>query len=304
MELNRRQFLSTAALTGGGTWLNASALTPFKAKRKADFSLIILATNWGFQGTYDEFCAKAKADGYDGVEVWLPNEPAQQKALFDALEKHELKVGLLAGSGGNKFDEHLKKFKQAVDATTARKPLFVNCHSGHDYFSFEQNRQFIDYTINASQKTGVPIYHETHRARILFAAHVCRQFIEAMPNLRLTLDISHWTNVHSSLLQDQAESVDLALSRTGHVHSRVGHEQSPQISDPRAPEWQKTVNTHFAWWDKVVAQKMEAGETLTMTTEFGPPSYMPTLPYTNQPVTDLWSVNSYMKDLWRARYGS
>jgi hypothetical protein len=49
---------------------------------------------------------------------------------------------------------------------------------------------------------------------------------------------------------------------------------------------------------------MANGETLTMTTEFGPPNYMPTVPFTQQPITDLWAINKYMKDLWRERYQS
>ncbi|MEM6379822.1 MAG: sugar phosphate isomerase/epimerase, partial [Bacteroidota bacterium] len=78
----------------------------------------------------------------------------------------------------------------------------------------------------------------------------------------------------------------------------------PQINDPRAPEWESTLATHFGWWDKVVEKHSKEGTALTMTTEFGPPGYMPTIPFTNQPITDLWGVNCHMKDLWRARYTS
>lgn len=302
MPINRRQFLSTTAITSSGMLFGQNKLQAVKFQIPSNFSLTILATKWGFQGTYDEFCAKAKADGYDGIEVWLPGDPKQQKELFDAVKKHDLSYGLLAGAGGNDFPKHLAAFKQNVKAAAETKPLFVNCHSGKDYFSFEENRQFIEFTLALEKETGVPIYHETHRAKILFAAHITRQFIEAFPELRLTLDISHWCNVHSSLLQDQKEAVDLTLSRTHHVHSRVGFAHGPQVNDPRAPEWQKTVETHFDWWDKVVKQHVQAGTPLTMTTEFGPPGYMPTVPFTNQPITDLWAINKHMKDLWRARY--
>ena len=68
-------------------------------------------------------------------------------------------------------------------------------------------------TVRISKQSGVPVYHETHRSRMLFAAHVARKFIEAKPDLRLTLDISHWCNVHESLLQDQVATVAKALDR-------------------------------------------------------------------------------------------
>ena len=48
--------------------------------------------------------------------------------------------------------------------------------------------------------------------------------------------------------------------------------------------------------------KKQKGEVQTILTEFGPPTYMPTLPYTQQPLADQWAINVYMKDLWRKRY--
>jgi hypothetical protein len=135
-----------------------------------------------------------------------------------------------------------------------------------------------------------------------FAAPATRHFIEKNPGMRLTLDISHWTNVHNSLLDDQTENVALALDRVDHIHSRIGHPDGPQVNDPRAPEWEDCVKAHLAWWDKVVALKKQRGERLTILTEFGPPDYMPALPYTRQPLADQWAINVYMMQLLRKRY--
>ncbi|WP_237586811.1 sugar phosphate isomerase/epimerase [Pontibacter russatus] len=192
----------------------------------------------------------------------------------------------------------------AAAGNSSVKPLYINCHSGKDYFSFEENKAFIDYTTALSKKTGIRISHETHRSRMLFAASVARQYIEQIPDLRITLDASHWCNVSESLLQDQQSTMDLALPRVDHVHARIGHAQGPQVSDPRAPEWAEAVEAHFAWWDKVVQLKTAKGEPLTVLTEFGPPNYMPTLPYTRQPVADQWAVNVHMMHLLRERYTS
>ncbi|MEM1324847.1 MAG: TIM barrel protein [Bacteroidota bacterium] len=300
MNINRRDFLSTSALASGSL-LARSRKRPFQMP--ADFTITILATNWGFQGSTNAFCAKAKESGYDGIEVWYPMEEKVRTELMAALEKYDLKYGFLVGGRSDDFETNFEEFKQQTDAAAAARPLFLNCHSGKDYFSFEQNSQFIDYTLEVEQKTGIPIYHETHRGKILFNAPLTSRFLQDYPELRLTLDISHWCVVHTSLLHNQKEAVTLALSRTEHIHSRVGHSQSPQVSDPRAPEWSKAVDTHFAWWDQVIENKIKRGDkSLTMTTEFGPPHYMPALPYTGQAVANLWAVNTHMKDLWRERY--
>jgi hypothetical protein len=106
------------------------------------------------------------------------------------------------------------------------------------------------------------------------------------------------------MLHDQTETVNLALQRTDHIHARVGHPEGPQVNDPRAPEWTDILKTHLTWWDKVVEMKAAANQPLTFLTEFGPPDYMPTLPYTRQPLADLWSINVHMMHLLRKRYSS
>ncbi len=308
MAVDRRKFLSLSAGLGG------LALTPFEAlfaekpqfKIPDKFSLQVMATNWGFPGNTDAFCAKAKSAGYDGIEVWWPGDAAAQKELFDALQKHQLQVGFLTGGSDKDPVKHFGQFKQMIDGAVfqkIQKPLYINCHAGRDYFSIEENGKFIEYTNALAKQTGTTICHESHRSRILFAAHVAKQYIQKYTDLRLTLDISHWCNVHESLLHDQEETVKTALARVDHVHARIGHPEGPQVNDPRAPEWEGTVKRHLEWWDAVVQHKISNGSNrLTILTEFGPPDYMPTLPYTRQPMSDQWGINEYMMQLLRKRY--
>jgi len=309
MYTNRRTFLQTTTTATAALLLSsldsfASAYKP--AIMNKNFELKVLATNWGFEGTTDQFCAAAKKEGYDGIEIWWPGDANAQQELFAALKKHSLDVGFLCGGWQPDWKEHFEFFKKVTtEAATNnfQKPLYINCHSGRDHFSFEQNQVFIHHTMQLSNQTGVTICHETHRSRIMFAAHVTRQHIEKNPQLKLTFDVSHWCNVHESMLADQKETVDLALERTEHIHARIGHPEGPQVNDPRAPEWEAVVKQHFDWWDKVIERKKKNGERMTILTEFGPPDYMPTLPYTKQPVADQWAINVHMMKLLRKRYG-
>lgn len=269
------------------------------------FQLKVLATSWGFNGTTDEFCAKVKKEGYDGIETWWPTNQQDQDELFVALKKYNLEVGFLAAGSESNFDEHFTSFKNMINAAVNNKtqqPLYINCHSGRDYFNYEQGKAFIDYTTALTKSTGIKIFHETHRSRLMYSAPVARNYLEKLPALRFTLDISHWCNVHESLLADQKETVDLILSSTDHIHARIGHPEGPQVNDPLAPEWEDTAKAHFAWWDKVIELKKQKGEVMTVLTEFGPPDYMPTLPYTRQPVADQWAINVHMMHTLRKRY--
>jgi sugar phosphate isomerase/epimerase len=296
--------MGTAAATVQFSPALASEILP-NTNMNNNFKLKVLATNWGFNGTLDAYCAKVKKDGYDGIEIWWPLEKKDQDELFSLLKKHELEVGFLTAGSDSNYQKHFDQFTQMIDAAaneTIQRPLYINCHSGRDYFTYEQGKTFIDHTIALAKSTGIKICHESHRSRLLYSAPVARHYIETIPDLRITFDVSHWCNVHESLLDDQSETVNLALQRVDHIHARVGHAEGPQVNDPRAPEWDHAVKAHFAWWDKVVELKKQKGDTLTILTEFGPPDYMPTLPYTRQPLADQWAVNVYMMQQIKNRY--
>jgi sugar phosphate isomerase/epimerase len=271
----------------------------------SNLQLKVLATNWGFEGTLKEYITRVKQEGYDGIEIWWPMEEKELNELAELLDKHGLRAGFLCGSQDTNYNEHFVFFKNMVNAAVTNKlikPLYINCHSGRDYFTYEQNKTFIDFTIALSKQTGIRILHETHRSRILYSAPAGKNYFDTIPDLRITLDISHWCNVSESLLNNQPETIKTALERADHIHARIGHPEGPQVNDPRAPEWKEALDAHLAWWDKIVEMKKASGEILTILTEFGPADYMPTQPYTRKPLADQWGINVYMKDLLRKRY--
>lgn len=308
MLITRKKFIRTSAITTSLFMLNTTDVlsNPYlNNKTNKNFQLKIFATNWGFSGSIDAYCEKVKKEGYDGIEIWWSDEKIKQDIIFKALEKYNLEVGFVTASDDNDFDTHYKSFTEhikAIATNSQKRPLYINCHSGMDYFTFDQNKQIIDYTIKLAKDTEIKICHETHRSRMLYAAHVAKTFMQKIPELRITLDISHWCNVSESLLGNQQETVALALERTDNIHARIGHAEGPQVNDPRAPEWQAELSAHLAWWDKVVAYKKNKGEVLTILTEFGPPGYMPTVPFTRQPLANQWEINVYMMQLLKKRY--
>lgn len=261
------------------------------------------APHWGNTLPFAVFCQRVKAAGYDGVEMALPLDFAQKQVILGTLQQFDLElIGQYFQSFESDFDEHYRQFATYLRNLSSARPRLINSQTGKDFFTTTQNEQLIDLASRIADGTGVSIVHETHRGKALFAAPVCQHYLIARPELRINLDISHWCTVHESLLENQSAAVDLAISRTDHIHSRVGHANGPQVNDPRAPEWATTLDTHLAWWDKVVDRHQLAGTSLTITTEFGPATYMPTLPYTERPMADQWEVNVFMLNLLKQRY--
>ncbi len=303
--MNRREFITRSSIvTGSALTLNSLDAMAKAATTKSEpgYQLLIMGTNWGFKGTTEEFCLKLKEFGYDGAEFWFPLDEMERNQILETFKKHNLKYGFLVGGSDTDYQKHFQQFTNALKGAVQYDPVYINCHSGRDHFSFDQNTTFIDSTTNAANESGVPIYHETHRSRILFAAPVARQFIEKLPDLRITLDISHWCNVHETYLDDQSETLAMTFDRVDHIHARIGHPEGPQVNDPRAPEWKHAVEKHFGWWDQVVNRKKREGKQMTFLTEFGPIDYMPSLPYTRQPLADQWDINVHMLNTLRSRY--
>jgi sugar phosphate isomerase/epimerase len=199
---------------------------------------------------------------------------------------------------GQSYREHIASLEEQFRFAEQCQVAFINTHAGRDIFSFEENVQVFSKGVELSQNSGIPILVETHRGRPTYSAIETRKYLAAIPDLWLTADFSHWMVVHESDLSDQGENIDLAVSRSAYIHARVGYAEGPQVPHPQAPEWKHAVDTHLALWQKIINRQKDGGnDTLYITPEFGPPSYMHTLPFTNQPVADVWETNTYMKEL-------
>lgn len=267
-------------------------------------NITYFCTDWARDVPWDDFCKRIADVGFDGVETWVPTDSTAIREMMEAFRKYRLAYIFLCSGSGSDFETYLSSYKLALERAVALNPTRINSHTGKDHFSFEQNQTLIELADSICRAQQVPIMHETHRGRFAFAAHITQTYLERLPNLRLTLDISHWCTVHESMLHDQPKAVSLALQRTDHIHARIGHPQGPQVNDPRAPEWQETVQRHLEWWDTIVAVHAAQNTALTITTEFGPPDYLPTLPYTRQPVADQWDINKHMFNLLKNRYSN
>ena len=265
--------------------------------------LIWICTVWGMEGLpAKEKLRRAKAAGYEGVEMAIPADAKERRELRDLLGENGLLLVAQQYTTGADGAAHAASFEEQYRRAPEFRPLMVNSHTGRDIFPLKQNLVVFSAAAKAEKELGVPVVHEIHRGRVTFSTGSTMALIDAVPDVRLTADFSHWCCVHESLLEDQGESVQRAVAHTLHVHARVGHAEAPQVTDPRVPEWKKELDAHVKWWQSIVDTRKAAGaETLTVCPEFGPPNYMATLPGTKKPVADQWAINCWMKDFLKQR---
>jgi hypothetical protein len=267
----------------------------------AQQKILFFQTDWGNTLPMDAFLAKAKAAGYDGVELWMPAGEDKKKSLKEGLKKYELEVIFLHGTARNlPFEEALRVYEVGLQEILAWKPLKVNSHTGNDFWTSEQNLAFIELGDRYAKQVGIPVLHETHRGRFSYTLPESVAMFRKFPNLKYTLDISHWMVVHERLLTESNPLLQEIFPAVAHIHARVGFAEGPQVPNPAAPEWNNEVKAHLDIWEKII--RSQTGKVFTVTTEFGPPPYMATVPFTNQPLADQWEANVWIMNALKSRF--
>jgi sugar phosphate isomerase/epimerase len=125
----------------------------------------------------------------------------------------------------------------------------INSHTGKDYFSEAEYDELFAFCVALEKEVGVPVNHETHRARVLYTPWVVPRVLAAHPDVRFTADLSHFSVVTETGAADpEVCAVVAAMTpRIRHVHARVGFEEGPQVPDPRAPKWAAYLDGYVTW---------------------------------------------------------
>jgi sugar phosphate isomerase/epimerase len=267
----------------------------------------IFAPHWGSNDLAPEvFISRVVEAGFDGIEMSLPQDAPAREAWTGAIAESGLE--LIAQQWETvfhpAFEEHKVALAALLENACAARPLFVNSHTGKDFYTPAQNRELLALADAVSTRHGVPVVHEIHRSRFSGHPMLLLPYLGALPALALTADLSHWCCACESLLEDQPETLAATLPRVRHIHARVGHAQGPQVIDFRAPDAQAALQAHLGWWDRIVALRHAAGAPyMTLTPECGPTPYTQTDPASGRLLSDAWEQNVAMLRLLRERYG-
>lgn len=258
---------------------------------------------WGHVGTFADAVDQAVAAGFDGIEGPVPEDSEEQESMRAHLEKQRLGLIAEVTTGGGYVpdpkatpERHLADLRRGIERSLPLSPRFINTQTGLDAWPMAIQIKFHEKVVGLTTEYGVPISVETHRSRSTFSPWVTRDLLEAVPELMITCDFSHWCCVAERLVMDDDPALlALVANRCHHIHARVGYDQGPQVPDPRAPEYAVAVDRHRAWWQILWNERRERGcEVTTFTPEFGTDGYLHLEPYTQKPVADLWEVNRWM----------
>lgn len=263
---------------------------------------------WGVDHAHglDRYLPRWREAGYEVIESSLqfsPDPAAVHRFLKASGWRLVPQVFSREFTPGGTVREHLDSLRRQVQEYLPLQPLFFNAHSGSDTWCFTEAEDFYGAALELERRSGVTIAHETHRQRYFGNPWATHTILERFPDLKLTCDFSHWVCVAERLLEDCGPIIQLAAQHCHHLHARVGYEEGPQVSDPRAPEWSRHIAAHESWWDAIWASQQQRGMAVsTLTPEFGPPPYLQTLPYTQMPLADLAEICDWQARRQAARF--
>ena len=260
---------------------------------------------WGFTGDFDLALVQARRLGVDGLEANLMHPALAERppaAVREKLAQAGMALVLEVFTGGNyvpRLDcapaEHLAELAHQLQRALDLAPLRITVLTGSDSWSWPEQQAFWSGALELAAACPLPVSFETHRSRSFSSPWAMTPYLEAFPALRLTADLSHWCVVAERLMTPDLEPVRAIASRVDHIHARVGHAQGPSVGHPFAPEWAEALEAHRRCWRLFGLQRSAASRgPFTITPEFGPDGYLPTLPFTVQPVADLLEINGAM----------
>jgi hypothetical protein len=270
-------------------------------------NILVFASAWTF-GDLDACRREVDSGVFDGIEGPPPSTLSGAREYGRALAGDGVPFisevctgGAYAPASSVTFAQHLEQFREQAERGAAASPLFLNCLVGSDSWQPSKAIDFLGQALEIGRELGTELSFETHRSRPTFHPWLTAELLQALPELRLTCDFSHWCVVCERLVDDET-ALELAISRARHFHARVGYAQGPQVPDPRAPEYRAELEVHEGWWSRIARAALERDASwLSFTPEFGPDGYLQHTPFSNTPVANLSDINRWMATRQRNR---
>jgi len=173
--------------------------------------------------------------------------------------------------------------------------------------SVEEASLVVQDWMEEAEKESVNIEFETHRNSVTNDLGYTTRLLEAVPDMKLGVDLSHYVvdrEVSLPLRKDEADLIDKILRRADAFQGRISSAQQIQLQ-LEFPQHQKWVVQFLDWWEagfRYWRKRAAADDTLIFQTELAPPEYAMTGP-DGMEMSNRWEESLIMKgwieDLWK-----
>lgn len=246
--------------------------------------------------------------GFRGILGRLP-APEEAELWRKLLDRYGLRFGIEA------FPADPEDFSEFLRQANEFGVSYVNAQVKDAFVVGDQAIARLQGIITAGAKASVPVFVETHRGRITQDLLRTIEYVQALPDLRLTIDLSHYVLAGEMLYpDDRAEACfQILLERTSCIHGRISNGQQIQVDIGPKGEHPMT-SRYLEWWKQgMMNWRKEArpGDILPFVCELGPLPYAigrkGYLEATQEEISDRWEQSLLVKRLaeetWKSMEG-
>ncbi|HZP19807.1 MAG TPA: sugar phosphate isomerase/epimerase [Bauldia sp.] len=250
----------------------------------------------GFERSLEENIAMIAGAGYDGISSdWRDRDRVRR---MSALLKS---AGMTAE--GQCFPKTVDDLKPVLEIATESGLHHLDIQPDVRPRKVADCIPLLEGWQRLAEEVGFPVYIETHRDRMTTDLFFVLDLLDAMPNLKLLADLSHFLVGREFAWPVDAENhahIHRILDHSWAFHGRVATREQVQIeiSFPHHKMW---VDLFMGWWEfgfRSWRKRAADDATLAFTCELGPKPYAITGRDGND-TTDRWAEALAMKEMVR-----
>ena len=253
----------------------------------------------GKERSPEESFAMVAEAGFDGMAIdFGVTDIAAAVKLRPLFEKHRLGCLLLA------FPKTIAELRPVLAMAKDWGAPFVNVIGQVMPLSLAGMIPVIRRWIEMAEEIGVPIQFETHRNCITNDLFTTLELIEAIPEMRLTADLSHFLVDREFPYPVSAENHSLIrriLERSDSFQGRVASREQVQIQID-FPQHRKWLELFLRWWEdgfRLWRKRAASDARLNFLCELGPREYAITGP-DGYELSERWQEALQLRDHARA----
>jgi sugar phosphate isomerase/epimerase len=256
------------------------------------WSLIGLPMNAPVEWTFDEKFRRVREAGFEGVECWLSDD--NQEEIVETLRRYDLRLVL----GHRPYS--LEDVRTTLDKARRFGADFVFAQLASASTPLEQVVEMVREGRDLANAQGIPFFVETHRGNFTENLPQTRQLIEAVPDIRMTGDLSHYVvggEFYGWADEGAATQMSPVLERVSHLHGRISNGEAVQVDVGDGSN--DTAQFFVELWSIAMRNWLhgaENGDIFPFGSELGPPRYAITLP-DGREFSDRWEQSLVMKKL-------
>jgi hypothetical protein len=255
----------------------------------------------GKERSLEESFEMVHAAGFDGMAIDLgASDVATALKARPLFEKYGLGCLLIA------FPRTIEALRPVLEMAKDFGAPFVNIIGQVMPISVEGMIPVIRRWIDMAEEVGVPVQFETHRNCITNDLFTTLQLIDAIPEMVLAADLSHYVVDREfvyPISEENRELIRRILRRSNSFQGRVASREQVQIQID-FPQHRKWLDLFLAWWEegfRLWRTRSAKAARLNFLCELGPREYAITGP-DGYELSDRWqealTIRDHVRAIW------